>query len=154
MVPAYRTVGVLADPDRINLDDLAAHLVRIEPEESHQQQGHLIRIPVCYDGEDLSEVADRLGLIVDKLIALHSSSDYRVFALGFQPGFPYSGYLPAALSGLPRRSKRAGAGGRGGHRGPTDSSLPSGDARRLALDRTHALDDRGHGRGLLPDPRR
>ena len=37
------------------------------------------------------------------MIAIHSSLDYDVFAVGFLPGFPYAGYLPPALSGLPRR---------------------------------------------------
>jgi KipI family sensor histidine kinase inhibitor len=37
------------------------------------------------------------------VIAIHSSVDYDVFAVGFLPGFPYAGYLPPALAGLPRR---------------------------------------------------
>jgi KipI family sensor histidine kinase inhibitor len=60
-------------------------------------------IPVLYDGKDLEGVAERLGLSVAEVIALHCGVDYDVFAIGFQPGFPYAGYLPAALSGLPRR---------------------------------------------------
>src|SRR5205823_7967395 len=36
-------------------------------------------------------------------IARHAGRDYDVFAVGFQPGFPYAGYLPDALSGLSRR---------------------------------------------------
>ena len=37
------------------------------------------------------------------MIALHSGVEYDVFAIGFLPGFPYAGYLPPALTGLPRR---------------------------------------------------
>jgi KipI family sensor histidine kinase inhibitor len=37
------------------------------------------------------------------VIAHHAGHEYRVFAIGFLPGFPYAGYLPPALSGLPRR---------------------------------------------------
>jgi KipI family sensor histidine kinase inhibitor len=39
----------------------------------------------------------------EEVIAAHSEPEYRVFAIGFQPGFPYAGYLPPALAGLPRR---------------------------------------------------
>ena len=37
------------------------------------------------------------------MIAWHGGVEYDVFAIGFQPGFPYAGYLPVPLSGLPRR---------------------------------------------------
>ena len=38
-----------------------------------------------------------------EVVAMHSSVEYDVFAVGFLPGFPYAGYLPPALAGLPRR---------------------------------------------------
>ncbi len=61
-----------------------------------------IDIPVCYDGPDLSEVAERLNITVGDVIRLHSDPVYIVFMNGFLPGFPYLGPLPAALE-LPRR---------------------------------------------------
>src|SRR5262249_7548668 len=63
------------------------------------------RIPVCYEGEfapDLPEVARLTGLACDDVVALHSSARYHVYMLGFLPGFPYLGGLPAELA-LPRR---------------------------------------------------
>ena len=65
-------------------------------------RGRLV-IPVLYDGADLDDAAARLNLTTAELIAIHSSVDYDVFAVGFLPGFPYAGYLPPALSGLARR---------------------------------------------------
>jgi KipI family sensor histidine kinase inhibitor len=103
VVTAYRSVGVLADPERIDIEDLADRLTRIERGEKSIYDGCLIRIPVLYDGEDRDEAAATLGLRVDELIRCHSSVEYLVFAIGFQPGFPYAGYLPPALAGLPRR---------------------------------------------------
>src|SRR5205085_6205630 len=35
---------------------------------------------------------------------LHAAAEYTVYAIGFCPGFPYLGYLPPALSGVPRRA--------------------------------------------------
>jgi KipI family sensor histidine kinase inhibitor len=65
----------------------------------------LVELPVLYDGEDLPEVAGRLDLTIPEVIALHAGRDYDVFAIGFLPGYPYAGYLPPELSGLPRRGE-------------------------------------------------
>ncbi len=62
-----------------------------------------VEVPVVYDGEDLSEVARQTGLTNDEVIARHSGRDYRVWLLGFAPGFPYLGVLDEALH-LPRRN--------------------------------------------------
>ena len=64
--------------------------------------GRLVEIPVVYDGEDLAEVGRRTGLDAEEVIARHSGRDYRVWLLGFAPGFPYLGVLDEALH-LPRR---------------------------------------------------
>ena len=61
-----------------------------------------VEIPVIYDGEDLGEVARRTGLGVEEVIKCHSGRDYRVWMLGFAPGFPYLGVLDEVLH-LPRR---------------------------------------------------
>jgi KipI family sensor histidine kinase inhibitor len=109
VVVAYRTVAVFADPDRVDLPVLESNLRTIVIDASGSSRpgrpdtGKRPVIPVLYDGEDLEDVAERLGLSVAEVIALHSGVDYDVFAIGFQPGFPYAGYLPADLSGLPRR---------------------------------------------------
>jgi len=65
--------------------------------------GRLVEIPVVYDGEDLAEVAERTGLEVEEVVARHSGRDYRVWLLGFAPGFPYLGVLDETLH-LPRRT--------------------------------------------------
>ena len=62
----------------------------------------IVEIPVIYDGEDLGEVARRTGLEVEEVIKCHSGRDYRVWMLGFAPGFPYLGVLDELLH-LPRR---------------------------------------------------
>jgi KipI family sensor histidine kinase inhibitor len=103
VVPAYQTVGVLADPDRVDLDELSRNLADLSPEATPVSEGRSIPIPVLYDGEDLPDVARRLGLEEGQVITAHCGQDYRVFAIGFLPGFPYAGYLPPSLSGLPRR---------------------------------------------------
>jgi KipI family sensor histidine kinase inhibitor len=103
VVMAYQTAAVYADPDRASLDDLEAKLRAVAVGAQGRTPGRLIRLPVLYDGPDLAEVARRLSLSEGEVIDLHSGNEYRVFAIGFLPGFPCTGYLPAPLSGLPRR---------------------------------------------------
>lgn len=63
-------------------------------------QGRCIEIPVTYGGghgPDLEAVATHCGLTPERLIALHCAALYRVYCLGFQPGFAYLGGLDPAL---------------------------------------------------------
>lgn len=68
-------------------------------------EGRLIEISVSYGGDsgpDLKAVAQHSGLSPQQVIELHSSVIYRVYCLGFQPGFAYLGELDPALE-VPRR---------------------------------------------------
>lgn len=70
---------------------------------------HEIEIPIAYGGQwgpDLDIVANTLGLDTDEVIARHSNALYRVFCLGFQPGFAYLGGLDPALH-CPRKQTPA-----------------------------------------------
>jgi KipI family sensor histidine kinase inhibitor len=99
---AYVSVAVFLDPDRVDPVELERALQAIKPAKGHPKSGPLIRLPVLYDGEDLTEVARLLNLTEPEVIKRHSGTDYFVYAVGFLPGFPYAGYLPADLAGLPR----------------------------------------------------
>ena len=64
-----------------------------------------IEIPVYYGesaGWDIKDIAQRLNLSIDDVIAQHTQATYRAYALGFTPGFCYLGQLPQALQ-LPRK---------------------------------------------------
>jgi KipI family sensor histidine kinase inhibitor len=103
VVVAYQTAAVFADPDKLDLDVLEVKLRALRPEQGTRLTGKLVKLPVLYDGPDLSDVAERLGRSPTDVVALHTGTAYSVFAIGFRPGFPYAGYLPDALCGLPRR---------------------------------------------------
>ena len=65
----------------------------------------VIEIPVCYEGEygpDLEKVAAQIGLAPEEVVRLHLAKEYRVFMIGFLPGFPYLGRLDALLK-IPRK---------------------------------------------------
>ncbi len=72
---------------------------------SVQPEAHrIIRIPVCYDGADLQTVSEMLRISAEEVISLHTEGRYRVYMLGFLPGFAYMGKLKEKLE-LPRKNQ-------------------------------------------------
>ena len=68
--------------------------------------GRLVEVPVHYGGErgaDLADVAERTGLAVAEVVRRHGAAEYRVFALGSQPGFAYLGGLDPLIA-VPRKA--------------------------------------------------
>ncbi len=58
------------------------------------------QIPVCYDvefGIDLQEISNTTNLEISEIIKLHSQHAYRVYFIGFLPGFLYLGGLNKQL---------------------------------------------------------
>ena len=106
VVQAYSTVAAFYSLDQTCYRDVSALLREVAntlTDEGGEAPGRLHRIPCCYDfALDQARVAERTGLAVDDVIRLHCETPYRVYAIGFCPGFPYLGYLPAALAGVPR----------------------------------------------------
>jgi inhibitor of KinA len=62
----------------------------------------LVKIPVIYDGEDLAFVAAYNNLAIEEVINIHTSPIYRVYMMGFLPGFAYMGGLDARIA-TPRK---------------------------------------------------
>jgi inhibitor of KinA len=105
VVQAYASVGVYFDLLQTTFAEVAAMVCQVPVQEASDETapGKLHIVPCCYDlGLDLERVAQHTGLSVPEIVRLHSSCVYTVYAIGFCPGFPYLGYLPAELSGVPR----------------------------------------------------
>ena len=101
---AYDLLAVSYNPLRTDPDTLLQRLeqsVEVVP----TPDSTLHTLPVLYDGDDLTAVAERLALSVDDVIAAHAGREYRVEAIDFMPGFPYAGPLPQSLRGLARRAE-------------------------------------------------
>jgi KipI family sensor histidine kinase inhibitor len=65
-----------------------------------------VHIPACYDpacAPDLDDVAERMGLSREDVVAIHSGRQYHVYSIGFLPGYAYMGDVAPELS-LPRRA--------------------------------------------------
>lgn len=103
MVPSYTTLLVVFDPARLTPCEarqrLADVLSRLAPVDSGAD-GDLHELPTWYDpgvGPDLQRVAELSDMNVQAVIDTHSSQQYRVFALGFAPGFAFMGLLDETL---------------------------------------------------------
>lgn len=105
-VPTYRSLLVHYDPIVIDFDTLSDALARLAtglPERA--AEGRLWRVPVVYGGAfgiDLADTADRHGLTPAELIERHAAPVYRVYMIGFLPGFAYLGGLDPRIA-TPRR---------------------------------------------------
>lgn len=102
-IAGYASVTVHFDPDQTTDDVLGAAIKRLAAKRPPMAEpGRLHRIPVVYDGPDLEDVAARLDIPSERIVALHLQPIYRVFLVGFVPGWAYLGPLPEQLE-LPRR---------------------------------------------------
>ena len=119
IAPGYSTLGIHYDPLQT---DLAALEQAIEQEFAGLAaldtiaDRAVIEIPVNYGGEygpDLDAVATFAGCSVDEVIKRHSSRTYRVYMLGFVPGFAYMGRVDPSLAAprhrVPRERVPAGS---------------------------------------------
>jgi KipI family sensor histidine kinase inhibitor len=105
-VPTYRSLLVHYDPTLTGFSELGAKLMPLAVREGlPSRKGRRWRVPVVYGGEfgiDLEAVAERAKLTPQEVIARHSAGDYRVYMLGFLPGYTYLGGLDPRLA-TPRR---------------------------------------------------
>lgn len=108
LVPSYGSLLVVYDPLRCDhyqtarcVRETARSLPTLDAD-----AGTLIEIPVYYGeevAEDLAALARRAGCSPEEVVALHSGSEYRVYAIGFAPGFAYLGYVDERIA-APRLS--------------------------------------------------
>jgi inhibitor of KinA len=108
VVPAYRSVAVFFNPIRTDYPRLLDCLEREarRPAAGRVEERAPIDVPVCYGGElgpDLADVAAFAGMSPDDVVAAHAGAIYRVFMLGFVPGFAYMGVVDARIA-MPRRA--------------------------------------------------
>lgn len=108
LVPSYASLLVIYNP--LTTDHLAVHaaitsaLARLG--DTIAEDGRLVSLPVYYheeSGPDLASLAANAGLTTQEVITLHSAEEYRVYAIGFAPGFAYLGQVDERIA-APRLS--------------------------------------------------
>ncbi len=102
IVPTYGSLTVHYNPMVLPQDVLKENITLLC--EVHSDKGEckrkVVLLPTLYGpevGPDLSSVCELTNLGCSDVIQIHSGTDYRVYALGFSPGFPYLGGLDEKL---------------------------------------------------------
>lgn len=113
IVPAYTSISVFYDILKIKKTEKTAFetikkwsetIIKItDNQELTKTNNQLITIPVIYDGEDLAFVAESNNLSIEEVIKIHTAPTYRVYMIGFLPGFAYMGGMDERIA-TPRRS--------------------------------------------------
>ncbi|MEM6316535.1 MAG: 5-oxoprolinase subunit PxpB [Bacteroidota bacterium] len=105
LIPAYCSLTIGFEPKKIAADILTVAIreiyeeANISPTQGEPKPRHL-RIPVCYDpsfGLDLAELSSQINLSVEEIIQLHTEQVFKVYMLGFMPGFVFMGKLSEKL---------------------------------------------------------
>ncbi|WP_369310809.1 5-oxoprolinase/urea amidolyase family protein [Providencia rettgeri] len=102
ITPAARTILVRFNPVIVTANDLVRQISIRDVNKVTSKTSQLVTIPVHYNGEDLVEVAEILGISVDEVIRRHTENEYQVAFSGFAPGFGYMVSKGAQLY-VPRR---------------------------------------------------
>ena len=103
LVPSYASLLVIFDPDHSDhfavKQKLRAALTDLDGVDA--SAGELVTLPVYYSlesGPDLEVIAELGKLSVDEVIEIHQQQEYRVYAIGFAPGFAYLGEVDERIA--------------------------------------------------------
>ncbi|CZF83084.1 Kinase A inhibitor [Grimontia celer] len=110
IIPSYNSMLIGFDLNRTDRFDIIKR-IRLALESNtdavtNNNDNQVVEIPVYYGEEvalDMSDVCEKTGLDSKSVIKLHSEREYRVYAIGFSPGFAYLGSLDDAIV-MPRKS--------------------------------------------------
>ena len=106
-VPTFRSIMIHYDPLATGFSELKSTVeALLGQDKAIEREAKLWHVPACYEGElapDLEDVARRTDLSPAEVVKRHAAVRYHIYMLGFLPGYPYMGDLPAELR-LPRRT--------------------------------------------------
>ena len=95
VLPTFRSLMVYYDPIRISYGKLVKRLERCPEmaDAAAHSEKKILEVPCCYDGPDLDSMEKLTGLSRETIIQIHSGVDYKIYMMGFLPGFVYLGGL-------------------------------------------------------------
>lgn len=110
LVPSYTSVLICYDLNRIDRFGIATRLRQVlqavATADAGQVEAREVELPVYYGPEvalDLADICAHSGLSAEEVVAIHSQNSYRVYAIGFSPGFAYLGNTDSRIA-MPRKS--------------------------------------------------
>jgi KipI family sensor histidine kinase inhibitor len=102
LVPTYRSLLVYYDPMQIDIAALQDHILNLSGGEQRSiPRPRVLHIPTHYGGEhgpDMEFVARHAGVTPEEVAAIHAGTDYLVYMMGFNTGFPYLGGMCAKIA--------------------------------------------------------
>ena len=103
VIPTYRSFLIFFDPLLVSRQELIARINTLAsaPANSTAAVVKTVLIPTLYGGEagpDLEFVASHNQLSPNEVVQIHSSTPYRIYMLGFTPGFPYLGGMSEQIA--------------------------------------------------------
>ena len=104
LVPSYASLLVIYDAmrtDHMSVSTCILEAVRNLESSTTASEGQTIALPVYYApevGQDLQALATRANITVEEVIQIHSAMEYRVYAIGFAPGFAYLGEVDERIA--------------------------------------------------------
>ncbi len=105
-VTTYRSLLIQYDPLVIDFETVAGHATHLAATTGQAAvRSRRWKVPVVYGGAfgvDLDDVAARHGLTANEVVSRHAGAIYRVYAIGFMPGYTYLGGLDQSIA-TPRR---------------------------------------------------
>lgn len=106
LVPTFRSLMVYYDPYKTSFHELKKTIQAFGNilGNSGDAKKRILKIPCCYGarfGLDLKDMEEHTGLSRDEIIQIHSSVDYKIYMMGFLPGFVYLGGLDKRIE-MPR----------------------------------------------------
>lgn len=115
LIPAYSTLTVCYNVFAVEktsataFESVAKMIEHITSEKQNHQTTtkKIIEVPVCYDAKfalDMAEISKEKNLSPKEIIGIHTSKIYRVYMLGFLPGFAYMAAVDEKLI-MPRKTK-------------------------------------------------
>ena len=123
IINTYNSLCVIYDIDIENINDAILELksIYLTSNNSNLARKRLWHIPVCYDEEfaiDSNELSKKLTLPFSEIMERHVSAVYRIYFIGFLPGFLYLGGLDSSLhinrKSIPNLNIKKGSVGIGG----------------------------------------
>ncbi|MEH6569349.1 MAG: 5-oxoprolinase subunit PxpB [Halioglobus sp.] len=103
LVPSYASLLIIYDPFRTDHMKVSQQIhAALETQTATAiEEGRTVVLPVYYSaesGDDLEALAKNANLSTQQVIDLHTDGDYRVYAIGFAPGFAYLGEVDERIA--------------------------------------------------------
>lgn len=104
LVPSYASMLLIYDLYKTDHSRLCSQIPVLLAEakgRASERRAKLVELPVYYSeesGPDLQVMASQTGLSISDIVDLHQAREYRVYAIGFAPGFAYLGEVDERIA--------------------------------------------------------